>query len=128
MATRTPTVQRSSDGSVQFLFYEGLTNASSDVGSPVPFAEWADRSVQVFGTFGAGGNLRWEGSNKESPAVDADWHALSDPQGNALDIGSAKVEAVTEVTRWARPRVTAGDGTTDLDVYVVLRRQNPMRT
>ena len=128
MATKTPTVDHGGDGAVKYLKYAAMANG--DIGSPIAWADWADRSVGVYGTFGVAGNLRWEGSNKAAPdpAVATDWHPLSDPQGNVLDFTTAKHEAVTEVVRWARPRVTAGDGATALDVEVVLRRPNNMRS
>ena len=54
---------------------------NGDDGQPIELANFADRSVQVFGTFGAGGNVRIEGS------IDGTNYApLTDPQGNALDI------------------------------------------
>ena len=35
---------------------------NGDDGQPIELANFADRSVQVFGTFGSGGNARIEGS------------------------------------------------------------------
>ena len=76
--------------------------AVSDDGKPIEFANFADRSVQVFGTFGSGGSVRIEGS------IDGiNYSTLTDPQGNNLDINTAKIEAITELVRWIRPRVTA---------------------
>ena len=97
---------------------------TNDVGSPMAFSEWADRTIQVIGTFGPGGTLTWEGSNDGGTT----WAKLTDPQGNDLDIGSAKIEQISEITELARPHITGGDGTTDLDVFVVVRRPNNMRT
>src|SRR3990167_4946041 len=118
MATIAPTVTPVSENTYEFL-YETLTT-TNDRGAPIPerFMDYADRSVQVFGTFGAGGNLRIEGSNDDGTT----YAVLSDPQGNALNISAAKVESITEVTRLTRPFVSAGDGTTDLDVVIVCRR------
>lgn len=92
--------------------------ANGDTGSPIPWTQWADRSVQVAGTFGAGGNLRWRGSNDGG----ATYATLTDPQGNALDFTAAKIEQVMEVTEMAQPAVTAGDVTTSLTVNVIARR------
>jgi hypothetical protein len=77
-----------------------------EVGEPIELANFADRSVQVTGEFGAGGSVRIEGSINGT-----DYAPLTDPQGNTLDINTAKIEAVSEVVRYIRPRVTAGDGT-----------------
>lgn len=90
--------------------------ANGDDGSPIELANFADRSVQVVGTFGAGGSVRIEGS------LDGTNYApLTDLQGNDLNITAAKIEAITEVVRWIRPRVTAGDGTTSLTVTMLLK-------
>src|SRR3990167_3495906 len=106
MATISPVVTTLSDNTVEFL-YEQLTT-TNDRGAPIPesFMDYADRSVQVLGTFGAGGNLRVEGSNDDGTT----YAALSDPQGNALNVTAAKVEAISEVTLLTRPFVSAGDG------------------
>lgn len=89
---------------------------NGDDGQPIELANFADRSVQVFGTFGAGGNVRIEGS------IDGTNYApLTDPQGNALDINTAKIEAIIELVRWIRPVVTAGDGSTSLTVTMLLK-------
>lgn len=94
--------------------WAGMSNG--DVGESVELANFADRSVQVVGDFGAGGTVRIEGS------IDGvNYATLTDPQGNALDILWAKIEAVTEVVRWIRPRVTSGDGTTSLTVTMLLK-------
>lgn len=121
MATINPSFERNGDHSVVFFTFETLTNG--DDGAPIEWHEWADRSIQVLGTFGSGGTIVWEGSNDGTNYV-----TLTDPQGNALSFTSASLEQVSEITRFARPRVTAGDGTTDLDVHVVCRRPNNMRT
>ena len=99
--------------------WEGLQQATSDTGDPFEGVGAADRSAQVFGTFGAGGTLRLEGSNDNQ-----NWSVLTDPQGNALDFTTAKIEAVTEVTRYVRPSITGGDGTTDLTLVLLARRPN----
>lgn len=79
--------------------------ADGDDGAPIDVVEFADRSVQVTGTFG-GGNVRVEGSNDSG----ANYAVLTDTQGNDLNLGAAKIEMVTEVTQLLRPRVTAGSG------------------
>ena len=90
--------------------------ALGDVGEEIGLANFADRSVQVVGDFGAGGSVRIEGS------LDGENYApLTDPQGNVLDIQAAKIEAVAEVVRYIRPHVTSGDGTTNLTVIMLLK-------
>jgi hypothetical protein len=97
--------------------WTGLTNATTDVGEAIDVPGYADRSVQVTGTFGTGGSVRIEGS------IDGTNYAvLTDPQGNALDVTAAKIEAISENVRLLRPRITAGDGTTSLAVTILCRK------
>lgn len=122
MATKVPTITKlGGDDSVVKVAYPAMANA--DDGTPVPWVQWADRSVQVTGTFGAGGNVKIEGSNDGGTT----YALLNDPQGNVLDITAAKVEAIGEVTELVRPRVSAGDGTTSVLVTFVMRRTKPMK-
>src|SRR5687767_12028893 len=123
MATRTYTAarQESMGDDVQVVRWDGLLQSSTDDGTPFKSPGWADRSVQVLGTLGTGGSVRMEGSNVASPGA-SDWAPLTDPQGNALDITSLKIESVSELTLWIRPRITAGDGTTNLSVILLARR------
>lgn len=122
MATITPTVTKlGGDDATVKVKYE--TMLKDDAGSAIAWVQWADRSVQVIGTFGTGGTLTVEGSNDGGTT----WAALTDPQGNSLAIQTAKIEAITEICELVRPRVTAGDVNTDLDVYFVLRRPQQLR-
>lgn len=123
MATRPATITDiSQDGSVLLVTWTGLTNG--DDGSPVQFDEFGDRCVQSSGTFGAGGTVLWEGS------IDGtNYGTLNNAQGSAISITAATaVKQVVEIPRYSRPRVSAGDGTTSLSFYAVLRRSNTMRT
>lgn len=124
MATRSltkvfPATDDYHRGSVRIFRWEQLTSASSDVGEPIgtDYASYADRSVQVVGTFGTGGTLLIEGSIDGTNYV-----TLNDPQGNPLSIQTAKIEAIAEATPYLRARISAGDGTTNLDCYVFLRQ------
>jgi hypothetical protein len=98
-------------GNTRSMVFVWSAIANGDEGEPIPFSAYADKSAQVTGTFGAGGSVRIEGSNDGT-----NWAALTDPQGNNLDITTAKIEMVTEATLLVRPRVTAGDGTTAISV------------
>ncbi len=82
---------------------------SGDDGDWLDAAMLADKSVHVYGTFGVGGTVVIEGSNNKSTA-----RTLTDPQGNALSFTQESIEQVLENTKWIRPRVTGGDGTTNL--------------
>lgn len=102
---------------VRIVTWTGLLQSSLDSGDPFEMPGWADRSVQVIGTLGAAGSVRIEGSLNG-----VDYATLTDPQGNALDVTSLKIESISELVRYIRPRVTAGDGTTNLTVILMARR------
>lgn len=108
------------DGSAKLVKYDNLDELDT-AADPFEWVEWADKSVQVIGTFN-GGTVVIEGSNDGT-----NWVTLSDPQGNALSKTAAFLEQILEATRYVRPRVSAGTGV-DLDVFFVLRRASGMRT
>ena len=123
MATINATVTRNGDNSVVKFVWANL--GQGDDVSPIPFefAAWADRTIQIEGNFSGTATLEWEGSNDGG----SNYHLLTDPQGNDLTKGAADLEQIMEVTELQRPRVGAGDGSTDLTVSVVVRRPQQLR-
>ena len=94
---------------------------NGDVGAAYPWLfDYADRSVQVTGTFGSGGVVNIEGSNDME-----NFYTLSSPNGNSLSVVSASLNAIVEMSLGFRPRVTAGDLTTSLTVTMIARRTTP---
>lgn len=102
---------------VVVITWASMTFSGSDEGAPIEMPGFADRSVQVTGAFGSGGSVRIEGSNDG-----VNYATLTDPQGNALDITAAKIEAIMELTRFVRPRITSGNGSTALNVIMLIKR------
>lgn len=121
MASITPT---SFDPGLAGVFSYTWTLANGDTGVAVKTANFPDKCVQVDGTFGVGGSVTLRGSNKESPsdATAGDWFTLTDPQANALTKTAAAGEQILENPLWISPIVTAGDGTTSLNVRLVAKR------
>lgn len=113
MPTRNLSRTDVQNGSV--ITWTGLLN--TDDGIPLEIYDHADVSVQVQGTFGTGGTIVFEGSNDG-----VNYFTLTDPQTAAISKTAASLEQVTEVSRFYRPRVTAGDGTTNLTCVVYMRR------
>ena len=93
--------------------------AVGDVGEQVEMTGAADRSVQVFGTFGVGGTVLFEGSNDGQ-----NWSTLNTPQGTPVAFTSSKILGVLELSRFVRPRVSIGDGTTSVSIVALFRRVN----
>jgi len=106
------------------IVWTPLTTTNAD-GGAIEMPGSADRTIQFVGTFGAGGTIILQGSNLPSPTAgtDTDWFTLTDPQGNAISKTAAAGEAVLELTRWIRPKVTGGDGTTSLSGYLLVKRK-----
>ena len=87
-------------------------------GAPSGAGGYGDKTIQVTGTFGAGGAVRPEGSNDGGQT----WFQLTDPTGTAISLTAAGGKAITEAVALIRPRVTAGDGTTAINVYILMVR------
>lgn len=117
MATRTPTTTfLTNDRDVIKFVWSGLLNG--DTGGSIELSNYADRSVQVSGTFGSGGSVLVEGSNNQSTY--STLNKMTD--GTAMVATTAQVIGVLEVTERTRPRVTAGDGATNLTVVMIARK------
>lgn len=90
---------------------------NGNVGDAFGYEQWVDRSMTIYGTFGSGGSCAIEGSPDGT-----NWFVLSNPStGAALNITAAGAYQVMEMTRFIRPNVTAGDGTTSLTAVLVAR-------
>lgn len=76
--------------------------ATSDTGTPVNSSAFADRSVQVNGTFG-GSTVTIEGSNDG-----VNYTTLTDTAGAALSFTVAGIRQILQITRYIRPLVTGG--------------------
>jgi len=112
MATRTASLEQVS-GQAMVVTWSGLTNATSDVGNAIELPYARKYTIQAFGTFGTGGNLRFQGSNDGT-----NWHPLNDVTGTHINLTAAGIEAAVELPRYIRPAITAGDGTTSLTCVV----------
>lgn len=93
------------------------TCANGDTGAPALVGDYADLCAQFDGTFGAGGTVVLQGSNDG-----ASWFTLTDVQQAAISKTAAALEQVAECPLYIRPAVTAGDGTTSINVRLIGRR------
>ena len=121
MAVVVPTIEYQIDGHANLARITWTPLANGDSGSPVEMGDWADRTVQITGTFGAGGSVNMEGSNYKASETPV-YAILTDPQGNAVTKTTAAIEVFEESPLIIRPNVTAGDGTTAIQVRMVVRR------
>ena len=114
MAIRTPKIEIIGERCMRAT-WSGLLNG--DVGAPIDWPAYMDRSAQVVGTFGAGGSVSIEGSNDG-----VNFAQLSNPRGNAMAVTAAGLEQIEDCAYSMQPRVTAGDGTTNLTVILFARK------
>lgn len=94
-----------------------LACANGDTGAPFALGDFADACVQVDGTFGAGGTVVIQGSNDGT-----NWFTLNDIQAATLSKTAAALEQIAEMPFYIRPSITAGDGTTAINVRLFGRR------
>ena len=123
MATITPTYEFPAKG-VVIVTWANLANG--DDGAWVDGVQYPEKSVQVYGTPGVGFSMDFEGSNATGTPTADQTHILNDPQGNALTFtgGTAeRTEQQLENTYQNRPNVTAGDGSTDMNVKMTMVRK-----
>jgi hypothetical protein len=98
-------------------FVQWTPMLNGDSGAPFGAPGFADRSMQIVGTFGAGGTVLVEGSNDGT-----NYATLNDPQGVALSKTAAGIFEISQIVKFIRPRVSAGDGTTNITVTLLARR------
>ena len=79
-----------------------------------------DKSLHVYGTFAGGAAVTLEGSNEDAPS-DPNAVGLTDPTQTPISFTAKGLRQVLENPLRVRPKVTGGDGTTDLTVRLVLR-------
>lgn len=104
------------EGKAWTMAWAAIPNGNS--GDPLVLHDYADRSVEIEGTIGAGGSVQIEGSNDGT-----NYRVLHDTGLNNLVFTSTgKLSAVLEATLYIRPNVTAGDGTTAITVTLYARK------
>lgn len=102
MANITPNVVNRGD--VVIATWTPVTE--NDTCLPVVLPRHTDRSVQAYGTFGAGGNVQIQGSNDIGSSPN--FIALTDAGGTAIGLGSAGISEVLPATYQYRGAVSAG--------------------
>ncbi len=118
MAVREVNPSDQSAGKTHRFTWEGLLNGDS--GQPVTIPGAADMSVQVIiVAAGTGDTIILEGSLEETPS---NWFQLRDGGNNLISFTGDDGEAISPMVMHVRPRVTAGDGTTEFTAILLARR------
>lgn len=118
MAVKPHGEVRNPQRGVYLLTWENITEADS--GAPFNVQAFADKTVQVTGDFGNGGQITMQGTNEDTPV---NWDTLHDAQGNDITIasGTPHVEVLLENVKWIRP-LGSGSSGVDLDVQLHLKK------
>ena len=121
MAVRAVLIEHTDQNTMRATWV-GLLNG--DTGDPVRMPSGSDKCVDMRGTYGAGGSISLKGTNKD--AIDSvNDKILTAGEGGANPITSTTgvlLEQVQENPLNIYPHVTAGDGTTNLECRVVIKR------
>ena len=104
------------DYSVIQYKWETLTT-TNDNGRALELPVYPEKTVHILGTFGSGGTVKIQGSNDGT-----NWIDLTDTRGNTISKIATYLGTIAENPRYIRPFVSAGDGTTDIDVILIARR------
>jgi hypothetical protein len=101
----------------QMFTWTPLTTANSD-GQPAQYTGSAERTIQVSGTFGAGGTVIWEGTLDGT-----NWFQVKDPSSTLISFSAGGLKAILEDPIFVRPRISSGgDGTTAITCIMKVRR------
>lgn len=119
-----PNISGNKPAQYHYVMWSAMLNLGWGSASKIMAADL--NTVQVYGTFGTGGSVTMRGSLKDAPdpAVPADWFNLTDPQGVAVTFTAAGGKRFQECPLWISPLVTAGDGTTSLNVLALSLRRH----
>ncbi len=101
------------DGIVEVL-WETLTTTDRP-GSGIVLAQYPDKTVQVLGTFGASASIAIQGSNDDGTT----WFPCHDITNTVIALTAAGGALIVENPKQMRPNLTNGDGSTDVDVYII---------
>lgn len=97
-----------------------------DVGQRLVLPGYDNRSVEVYGTFGAAGKVAIYGSNNTD--LTATGRLLTDQSDNNLEFTTAKLEQILQIAYQMWPEVTVGeDAVTTLTVKMTCKRIPPGR-
>jgi len=97
-----------------------LTTADPNGDYAVPYGDYADRTLHVFGTFG-GATVVLDGSLNGGTNSEI----LNDPQGNPISKTAAAIEAVLEVVSAIRPRLSVVGAGATITCILYMRKNRP---
>jgi hypothetical protein len=118
MATINPTVKRAPQGAGSIITSSWVLG-NADTGVQIDLTDYADRSVQVEGTFGSA-TITIQGSNDGT-----NWQTVRGPDSVALTFTASGLKQVLETTLYLRV-ISAGGTGTSVTVTLVGRKILPL--
>lgn len=94
---------------------------NGDESNDLDIFNYPEKTIEVSGTFGAGGTINIRGKNITSATV-TDYlalHRADKPQTNLTGLTAVILAGVVEDPRFVKADVSAGDGTTALTITVI---------
>lgn len=107
MSIRNDTYVVNEQGTIDIV-WAGILNGDSGLPVSIQQGFWK-LSIQAAGTFGAAGSVALEGSNDG-----VNYSAIKDVNNTTVAMTDTSMWRVEVVSKFLRPRATAGDGTTAL--------------
>lgn len=104
------------DKDVAVWLWETITT-TNNVGTAVKVAEYKDLTIQVIGNFSGSATISLQGS------IDGtNFATLPEYDGTAATLAAAGITGSPASPLYVRPAIGSGDGSADLDVYLVARK------
>jgi hypothetical protein len=116
MAVITAVKQTGTENRAVVYLWEAV--GQSDTCSPVKIHQYDDATVSAFGTFGASASIALQGSPEVGSSATLFFPMTSNETAIALT-ATATAKVVDENSVWYKPVITNGDGSTDIDVYLM---------
>lgn len=124
MALKAPTIVELGPH-VLLVKYTGLTTTDTCKAFSLP--EHSDRSVHIGGNFSGSASMAIHGSNDDlESGANLAYAAVKDADGTAITGKvAAFVNTIRDITLFTKPVLTSGDGSADIDVHILCRRNRP---
>lgn len=119
MAAVTPQVVANPvapDSDVAIWLWEAITTTNT-VGTGVKVSEYKELTMQAIGNFSGSATISLQGS------IDGTNYAtLPEYDGTAATLAAAGITGSPASPLYVRPAIASGDGSADIDVYLVARK------
>lgn len=112
-----PAVVEVVNGREKIYKWEGV--GESDTCAPVCMHPFDDMTLKCVGTFGSTAlSIALHGSDEKDGGTSGLYTPLTDTSGTVIAIDSAGGAVVGPNMRWYKPVISAGDSTSDVDIYL----------